>query len=167
MKSAQKSALRNARKQAPTLPADLAAALAEGSGADRAKCAARLAHWRAPIGRATSDRALLEIATAVAIEEWHAGGRDCALDPAVIVDILTARRAELRAGANRRRARTTDEAEETHGLVATRSPDGWALYPPVTVARELATGPAHPILTGPGIPTQDDYDAALAALAEV
>ena len=42
--------------------------------------------------------------------------------------------------------------------------DGWSLHAPGSTDEEIAYGDAPYILSGPGEPTQADYDAAAAAL---
>ena len=51
-----------------------------------------------------------------------------------------------------------------HGLILCQSADGWSLHAPRSSDEDIAEGDAPPLLSGPGYPTQADYDAAAARL---
>jgi hypothetical protein len=51
-------------------------------------------------------------------------------------------------------------------LVLCESPDGWSLHAPGSTDEDISSGDAPYILSGPGEPTEADYDEALRLLAE-
>lgn len=52
-------------------------------------------------------------------------------------------------------------------LVLCESPDGWSLHAPGSTDEEIACGDAPYILSGPGKPTEADYNEAFRRWKEV